>query len=159
MKSKIIVCVILIIIILIPIFIYNVGKIYYSHEKIYELNWEIDIPSDFKEMYHVSDKRGFRGDGIRYTIFEVKNMEQSSILSSTKGTREIEILSGDSKNVRNNELEQFVNTIVMELGIPENKRPQFHRYYIWQEFVKYNDTLVIIYFPEINLVYFAEKLI
>lgn len=158
MKFKIYISLILILIILIPILIYNTGKSYFSRDRIYELTWQIDIPANFKEIYHYTDKHGFHGDGLRYTVFKAKEMNSTALINYKNEAKEIKRRIGNSKDTKDRNIERFVQNIISKLGVPEMNQPPFNRFFIFQEFIKRNDRLVILYFPEINQIHFAEEL-
>ena len=158
MRPKIVITLILILAISIPTLIYYTGKNYFSRVKIYELTWQIHIPAEFKEIVHYTDEHGFHGDGLRYTVFEAKEMNSVAPIRYDNKVEEIKRHSGNSEDVKDENIEGFVQDIIAELDVPEISKPSFDRLYIFQEFIKHNDRLVILYFPEINQIYFAEEL-
>lgn len=157
MKIKIVVLIIIIMgIVLMPVVLYNIGNRYFSREGIYEENWDINLPSDFKKIIHYQDQHDFQGDGRRYTVYETK--ETSFLPINPKNSEEIQTIAGDSKNGRNDDIEEFVKTIAADLKINEIYKPKFNYYYVWQKLVKYDDALIVIYFPNSNKVYFVEEI-
>ncbi|MDD3172475.1 MAG: hypothetical protein PHF63_02190 [Herbinix sp.] len=159
MKFKIVILIFVIIgIILTPVLLYNLGNRNFTKERIYDKNWDIHIPSDFKIIYHNQDQHDFQGDGRRYTIFVTKETSFLPIIYSQKNAKEIQTIDGCSSDGRNYDIEEFVQAITTDLKIPENYIPKFEEYYVWQKFVNYGNTLVVFYFPGNNKVYFIEKL-
>ncbi|MDR0418631.1 MAG: hypothetical protein LBH34_00250, partial [Prevotellaceae bacterium] len=45
------------------------GELYFTTEKVFELNWGLDIPDDFNEVYRISAAGGM-GDGPRFTVYK-----------------------------------------------------------------------------------------
>ncbi len=145
-------------VILVLILRYYLGKIDISQQSIYEINWDINIPSDFNVIYHYKDKHGFQGDGKRYTIFKTEKIYKSPLITLKKDSGEMVTYDGNSDNVRNYAMEEFILTITTDLNIPENNIPQFDRYYIWQKFVQRGNTLIVLYLPSEHRIYFIEEL-
>jgi hypothetical protein len=146
-------------IILMPILLYYIGESDFLRESIYESYWDINIPPDFKQIYHNQDQHDFQGKGIRYTLFVTKETSTLPLINFSKNTKEIQTIDGSSSDGRNYDIEEFVQTVASDLNIPENDKPNFDEYYIWQKFAKYGNTLIVLYFPNANKVYFVEKLI
>lgn len=145
-------------IILIPVILYYIGENNISQKSIYEVNWNIQIPSNIKQLYHNQDKHDFQGKGLRYTIFLIKEDSTFPLISIKKNTKNI-IIEGSSGNGRDYNIEEFVHTIALELEISEKNKPIFDENYYWQKFLRYGNTLIVVYFPNINKAYFVEKLI
>ncbi|HBY71345.1 MAG TPA: hypothetical protein DEG06_03790, partial [Lachnospiraceae bacterium] len=59
--KKILSILILLGIILVPILLYYFGGSIPTQKYIYEINWDIDIPSDYKPIYQSQDKHDFQG--------------------------------------------------------------------------------------------------
>lgn len=138
-------------IILTPVLVYSIGNRYYTRESIYETNWDINIPTDFERIYN--------GQGKRYTIFVTNELSLSTMMNSEKRENKIQTYDGNLLDGRDNDIEEFVQAIATDLKIPEIHKAQFDEYYEWRKLVKYgNDTLIILYFPRANKVYFVEEL-
>lgn len=161
MKLKLIIMATIIIIglVLIPVLLNQAGKIYFTRERIYKANWEINIPAFIKEIDHYTSPHGFHGDGTCYTIFTVEQNLPPLIINSTSKPGEIETRNGIFQDDGSKDIEQFVQKIAVDLAVPESHMPPFNHFYYWRELVKHgNCTLVILYFPGTNRVYFAEEL-
>jgi len=157
--KKIVFIVLALVIISVPIILYYFGGSIPTQEYIYESNWDIDIPSDYKLIYNSQDKHDFQGKGYRYTIFTVKEIDNSALITLPKNTNKIQIYNGNSSDSINNDIEEFVQTVASYVNISKGNEPEFEEYYLWQKLIKYGDTLVVIYFPNSNKVFFVEKLV
>ncbi|MDF2942591.1 MAG: hypothetical protein K0S01_1449 [Herbinix sp.] len=161
MKIKIVIFIIIILgIVLTPVLLYTIGNRYATSESIYEEHWNIVLPSDFKQIYHNQDKHDFQGKGRCYTIYETTEMNILPMMSSEKkAATELLSIIGNSKDSKKKDMEEFVQAIATDLRIPEIHKPQFDDFYLWQKLVKYGDnTLSILYFPNVHKIYFVEEL-
>ncbi len=139
--------------------LYHAEKNYRMPERIYETYWGIDIPSDFRELYHTSTPQSFHGDGRRYTVIEAEKMNSPLMVNAANGAKETEVYTGTSQDERNKDIEQYMKAISASLEVPEENKPPFDEFYVWKELKKYgNNTLAVLYFPELCRVYFAEEL-
>ncbi|WP_143192168.1 hypothetical protein, partial [Paenibacillus helianthi] len=93
---NILVVIVVVVSILWPAYLWNEVKNNFSHKRQYETNWQLKLPSKFKELDQYTNQGGFRGEGIRYTIFKSKEKHFSSILESTSGRKTINKYSGDT---------------------------------------------------------------
>jgi hypothetical protein len=158
-KKKVLYIIIIIGIILIPILLYYFGVSDFSQESIYELNWDIQIPSNLKKIYHNQDKHDFQGKGKRYTLLITNEVHPLPLVALKNNAKEVQTFEGNSNKGRNYDIEKFIQTIAIDLSVPENKTPKFNQYYGWQKFVKNGNILTVLYFPEDNIVYFVETLL
>lgn len=162
--KKILSILVLLGIISVPIVLYYFGGSVPAPKSIYETNWDIVIPSDYQSIYQSKDKHDSQGKGNRYTIFSTEEIASTNLIPLQKSTKNIHVFNGtsnDSNSNRsgNNEIETFVQTVTSGLNIPKNCEPEFSKYYLWQKFIRYGKTLVVLYFPDSNKVYFIEQLI
>jgi hypothetical protein len=91
-------------------------------------------------------------------------MDISNLITLQKNTKNIQVYNGssndpNSNNSDNTEIETFVQSVISGLNIPKSQEPVFTQYYLWQKFVRYGKTLVVLYFPDRNQVFFIESLI
>ena len=130
-------------------------------KSIYEINWKIDLPSDYKVIYQMQDDHGFRGDGNRYTILQLTEDNSFPLrYEKYEETDDMQEAEENSTDGNYSEIESFVDEIIAKLNIPQEYRPVYLNRYSWQKFVKHkSDILVILYFPELKRMYFIEKLI
>lgn len=130
---------IVIIITIIPIFLYYTGESNWSRESAFEVNWNINIPSDVEMIYNKNNQHGFEGDGSRYSIYIIKDTSTLSLplISLKNNKKKIQTIDGSSSDDISYDIEEFVKTITSDLNIPENYKPKFDEYYNWQKFVKF----------------------
>jgi hypothetical protein len=145
-------------IIFIPILLYYFGKSNFSQESIYELNWDIEVPSNIKAIYHNQDEHDFQGKGKRYTLLETNEIYKLPLVTVKDASKGLQTYDGSSSQGRNYEIEEFVQSITTDLKVPENKSPKFDRYYVWQKFVIRENVLIVLYYPNDFKIYFIEKL-
>lgn len=161
MKNKYVkiflISIVLVIIIIIPILLYYFKYNPMRIQNFYEINWGIKLPSNLKLIYHNQDKHGFQGDGLRFTVYGIS--EKFFINAAKRNTKKIMIINGNSSDERDLSIEEFVHNIATELKIPKSEMPVFENYYYWYKLLKYDDTLIILCFPNQNKVYFVEKLV
>lgn len=144
---------------LFSILLYYFGESDFSQQSIYELNWDIKMPSDLKKLYHIQDKHDFQGKGNRYTLFVTDEIHTLPLITLENASKELQSFDGSSKDGRNYDIEELLQTITTELKVPDNKMPRFDEYYEWQKFVRHGNILIVLYLPDDNSVYFVEKLL
>lgn len=161
MKSKVAVPIAIAGVLLIAATIYILSKASVFDKSIYEINWRIDLPSDYKVIYQMQDDHGFRGDGNRYTILQLTGDNSFPLrYEKYEETDDMQEVEGNSTDGNYSEIESFVDEIIAKLNIPQEYRPVYFNRYSWQKFVKHkSDILVILYFLELKRMYFIEKLI
>ena len=158
MKTKITVLTIIMSVLLITVIFYLLGKNEFPNKEIYEIIWKVDMPSDYKVIYHMQDDRGFQGDGNRYTILQLTG--DNSFPLKYEEAENMQEIEGDSTNGNDSEIKSFVNEIITKLNVPKEYQPVYLGRYSWQKLVKHeSDILVILYFPDVKWIYFIERLI
>lgn len=75
-NKKCIIALVLVLAIAIPIGLYVAGNLYYSAKRIYEQNWDIELPDKMKVKLDIKDGNSSHNDGVRYTVFEVKERSE-----------------------------------------------------------------------------------
>lgn len=159
MKNKLTILLI-ILLFCIPIILYNIGQTYFERKRTYEINWEINLPFYLKDIYSINGPRGFQGDGVRYSIYE--SNESDSIIefmNTIENSNKIHIQVGNANTERNDFIEKFVHRVIEEIDIPKTYQPSFEYHYMWKYVTKYNgDSLVILYYPNTNRLYFIEEI-
>lgn len=155
---NVLVVIVVVVAVLFPVYLYNEVKNTFSNKRQYEMNWQLELPSNFKELDQYNNQGGFHGDGISYTIFRTKGENTSSILESTGGRKTIVTYSGDLLNENDRNIRLFIENLTAQLDVAQENIPAFNEFYQWQEFNWEYDRLVVLYFPDKNLVYFAEGL-
>lgn len=111
---------------------------------IYEANWDVELPTNFTEIYRQKDPRSFHGDGRSYTIYEVSDLQDTFF--------------NDFSNVKNIEIENEAIELFSQLKVPVNRQPDLKANYKWKAFRKYNNFLCLILDPEDSKIYFIEEL-
>ena len=124
------------------IFLYNYVRSYMTVAKTFELNWQLILPSNFKEEYYIDSEASFHGDGQRYSIFS-----GNSFLTDFKDTKD-EIM------------EEELNKFYEDFAVPEDRKINFDSEY---QIIKINrsiderDYLYIIYEKNTGKFYFFEN--
>lgn len=120
----------------------------HSTAELYENHWDIQIPSEWEEIYYIDSGSSFHGDGERYSIYE--NVSGGSIWDSS-----IPFLKGSNDDVLAD-----IQFVMEALAVVEEKQPDFTKPYVWARLSKEGgDYLVILFVPEENMLYLAEYLI
>jgi hypothetical protein len=144
-------------IILFPLFLFFLGKNIPSSGGIYEMNWNINIPKDFKLIYQKLDKHDFQGKGIRYTLFETKETVSFPLIVMANHP-EIRTKYGNSQSSDIKTIENSFQQIIIDLNTSVGYFPELDSYYEWQQFVKNDSSLIVIYDPGRGRIFFAERL-
>lgn len=131
-------------ILLIALGLYIAGNLYYTHARIYEENWKIALPSDLRKLYGIKSATGPHGDGLRYTIYELKDADAP-------------FLEGASLR-KNTEMQDEVIKILNDLRADKQKYPNFSNTYKWKILSKYSDKLYMIYDTKSSYVYFVQNI-
>lgn len=115
---------------------YMYGKVYYSKERIYELNFGIDIP-EIKKILVSETEESFTGDSDEIVIYLPKQIPKGYSFAKDK------------------EVEEAVKYILLKFGIEEQFYPDFSQAYKWPGYIKNEgyDIIYILYFPETGRVY------
>lgn len=135
------VTILLMIFVVIPTFIFLIGRTQFSVIKNYEAYWGIKLPGHMELVSDYKSPASFHGDGSRYTVFYVPEKQQIS-LGFAVG--------------RNSDIEEFCTEIINGLGAEE---ANFGLSYMWHRYEKYENTLVIIYFSETRQLHLFQKTI
>lgn len=125
----------------IPSIVYLIGRTNFSLIKNYESYWGIQLPDHMELVSDSKSPTSFHGDGIRHTIFSVCE-EQQIPMSFAVGT--------------SSDIEIFCNEISSELGV---EKADFSLKYMWHKYEKYENTLVIVYFPETRQLHLFQRTI
>lgn len=151
--------IIMVISIILPLIIYLMGKMYFSTRHIYELNWNIKLPSKLHEIYNYKREMSFRGDGYRYTVYKAQNNFDFDEMFIDLDNTITKKTNGDFTSAEKSKIETIVKDIVSNLNIHETYLPPFEYKYLWSKLQKpYNDVFIIIYFMDSCTLYLIEKL-
>ncbi len=120
--------------------LYAAGNIYYSSQRIYEENWNIELPDDIKEKFDANNQ-GWFGDGVRYTIYETK--EQSAYFN-------------DFESKKNSEIEETFKEVFSELNLSNSEYPDWEHDYVWKQLNRYENRLYMVFDKETNTLFVAQ---
>lgn len=108
----------------------------------------IQIPPDFTRSFKYASKSGFHGDKCTAVKFD------------TNGS---EAIFADFSDGTDAGAESLMSFVIRTADVPEELRPDYSLSYKWKIFErvdeKNDDSLVVIWFPEQEAVYFGESII
>ena len=136
----------LIVIILISVFLYiQINKPY---TEIIKINWYINLPSSYKEIYSIESEVSVHGDGERYHVFEY--------------TKENEInQSVDWENNKDKYIETEIDKVLSTLNVPKENMPNFqsnYKYYTtWKD--KSSSKIYLIFITDTKKLYVIEDIL
>ncbi len=122
--KKYIIIVLLILFIPIATFLYN------NNTNIYKNNWNINLPSNIISTYEINNQ-GWFGDGESYEIFECDNVDTLDLI-----------------NKKNEKFEETINSILNDLEVSDDYKPNFNNDYQYMYIYDqedHNDYLGIVY--------------
>lgn len=126
----------------IPAVVWAVDSCYFTPTRGIESKWGLEIPSDFKQVYHVtSDSILARSDS--YTVYEPRGDIKS-------------FLTGFSVT-KNKEEEDYVKGIMRNLHVEEQYQASFDGPYCYYRIERWKEKLTVIYIPESKRFIFAES--
>lgn len=136
---------ILLIITLILIFIFiQISKPYSA---IITMNWSVEIPKTYKEVYSKDSGASFHGDGERYHIFQYSN--ENDIIKA------IDWIDG-----KNTLMEAQVNKVLNILEIPIEAMPEFQADYKYYTKIKEDSSkLYFIFVTGTKKLYIIEDIL
>lgn len=143
-KKKCIIALVLILAIAIPIGLYVAGNLYYSAKRIYELNWDIELPDKMKEKLDIKDGDSFHNDGVRYTLFEVK--ERSDFFN-------------DFSSTKSPAFEEHFRENLAVLKLSEEDYPNWNNNYIWKQMEMYENSLYIVLDTDTDTLFITQKML
>ena len=114
----------------------------------YEKRWEIELSSEWKEVYYADSGPSFHGDGMRYSIY--KNVSVGSI-----GDLGISLIKG-----KNDAVSEEVRVVTEALETEDKNHPDFAEDFVWARLLKEDGSyLILLFFPEDNRLFLAEAII
>ncbi len=117
-------------IILLVLFIPLVTFLYSNNNHIYEDNWNISLPTNIVSTYEINNQ-GWFGDGESYEIFEYDNVDTLDLV-----------------NEKNEQFEETFNSILNNLEVSNDYKPDFNNNYQYMYMHNQednNDYLGIVY--------------
>lgn len=119
------------------------AKLYYTPQRIYELTWKLEFPDDTQVSYNVTSKEDLRGEGIKYTIFDV---DKDKIVDFINGW----------ENESSENFEQEFKADLELIDVPAEKYPHFDHKYGWMSLEQYSDELFMMYDYQENQLYVMD---
>ncbi len=142
-KKQIIITIILILAIAIPVGLYIAGNVYYSAERIYEQTWKIELPEKMKEKLDIKDGNSSHNDGIRYTVYEIK--EHSDFFDGFSSEKSPEFETAFKANLS-------------ALKLSAGEQPNWDNDYVWKQMNLYENHLYMIFDSETNTFFITQKM-
>ena len=109
------------------------------------VNWNLDLPRNYEEIYYKDSGPSFNGDGERYSIFRYKNLEEINVAVDWKE--------------KNSSIETNVVNILRKLKVPEEYYPNYNsncKYYCYIE--EDNSKICMILDINLNKIYIVEDI-
>jgi len=142
-RKKCIIAIILVLAIAIPIGLYVAGNIYYSAERIYEQTWNIELPDKMKEKLDTKDGDSFHNDGVRYTVYEIK--ERSEFFDNF-------IVE------KNPAFEEDFQEALSSLKLADEDCPNWDNKYVWKQMNLYENLLYMVFDIDTNTLFITQKM-
>ncbi|WP_297713097.1 hypothetical protein [Clostridium sp.] len=109
------------------------------------MNWNLDLPRNYEEIYYKDSGPSFNGDGERYSIFKYENLEEIN-----------DVIDWQDKN---NSIEINMVRILKKLKVPEENYPNYNSnfkyYYCMKED---NSKIYMILDINLNKIYIVEDI-
>ena len=109
------------------------------------MNWNLNLPRNYEEIYYKDSGPSFNGDGERYSIFKYENLEEVNYLIDWQD--------------KNNSIEINMISILRKLEVPEeyysNYNSNFKYYYYMKED---NSKIYMILDINLNKIYIVEDI-
>ncbi len=120
-----------------------------EHNRYYHIiniNWKINLPREYEEIYYTDSGPSFHGDGKRYSIFQYESLDEINNILDWK--------------TRNDNIEQPIINILEKLEVPKEYYPNFNdefKYYYNIE--EDRSQIYIILNSNLKKVYIVENII
>lgn len=109
------------------------------------INWKIDLPSKYDEIYYKDSGSSFLGDGERYAIFQYETLDEVKNVIEWK--------------TKDNSIEGYITKILENLEVPKENYPNFNNDFIYYHKLKEdNSQMYIILNSELNRIYIVEHI-
>lgn len=109
------------------------------------VNWNLDLPRNYEEIYYKDSGSSFNGDGERYSIFRYENLEEINDALDWKE--------------KNSSVETNIANILRRLKVPEEYYPNYNsncKYYHCVE--EDNSNIYMILDINLNKIYIVEDI-
>lgn len=144
-KLMIFLIVILLVIVLLitVLFYWNINKPY---TEIINLNWSIELPNSYKEIYSIDIGASFHGDGERYHIFEYNNKKDINIPLNWENNKNIAI-------------ESAIEKVLNDLNVAQVNSPNFKdEYKYYSKTADDSSKIYLIFVPNTKRLYVIEDI-
>lgn len=131
-------------------FIMLISSVIITKEKnryfhVINMNWNLDLPINYEEIYYKDSGPSFNGDGERYYVFKYENLE--------------EINDAIEWQDKNSSVEINMVSILRKLKVPEEYHPNYNsncKYYYYMK--EDNSKIYMILDINLNKVYIVEDI-
>lgn len=110
------------------------------------MNWNLNLPRNYEEIYYKDSGPSFNGDGERYSIFKYENLEEINDLIDWQD--------------KNNSIEISMVSILRKLKVPEEYYPNYNnsnfKYYYYMK--EDNSKIYMILDINLNKIYIVEDI-
>lgn len=120
-----------------------------EHNRYYHIinvNWEISLPRNYKEIYHTDSGPSFHGDGERYSVFQYESLDEVDNLLQWKD--------------KNDYVEPSIKEILDKLEVPKEYYPDFKDQFKYYYTIKEDRSeLYIILNRDLREIYIIENIL
>lgn len=102
----------------------------FSSTRIYEQIWNIDFPSNMKEVASAKTDNSFHGDGIRYAVFDVPEVGE---------------FTEDFRREKNSQIEEMFVEYLKAMNKQLSIQPDWENEYVWKYMQQYDDSLYLVF--------------
>lgn len=118
-----------------------------SYTEIINMNWSIELPKPYEEIYSIDSGPSFHGDGERYHIFDYKNKDDIELSLKWK----------DDKNLS---MESKIGEVLDNLSVSQEYMPKFEsKYQYYSKREQDSSTIYLIFIPDIKRLYVIEDIL
>lgn len=142
-KVLFVICIVIVALVLVCVGQFVWAKLYYTPQRIYELNWKLEFPDDTRVAYNMTSGADPHGEGIKYTIFDVDKDKIADFIDGWE--------TESSKNFENG-----LKTDLEMIDVPAEKYPNFDHKYDWISLEQYSDKLFMMYDHQENQLYVLD---
>ena len=109
------------------------------------MNWNLNLPRNYGEIYYKDSGPSFNGDGERYSIFKYENLEEVNYLIDWQD--------------KNNSIEINMISILRKLEVPEEYYPNYNSNFKYYYYMKEdNSKIYMILDINLNKIYIVEDI-
>lgn len=109
------------------------------------MNWNLNLPRNYEEIYYKDSGPSFNGDGERYSIFKYENLEEVNYLIDWQD--------------KNNSIEINMISILRKLEVPEEYYPNYNSNFKYYYYMKEdNSKIYMILDINLNKFYIVEDI-